>query len=125
SSDDQSAAESRSGQFVEKEVDSGNPPVPGNDEISPGVSRRLTGAARYPSDPPGIAQFLGLGNWLISKVRVSRLDGARDAIDLVASTMGSTFGVVEYTIFGEDLVDGRASPRGVIFTENVAKISDQ
>jgi hypothetical protein len=36
-------------------------------------------------DPPGIAQFLGLGNWLISKVRVSSLDLARDAMDLVAA----------------------------------------
>ena len=27
-------------------IKGGNPPVPGNDEISSGVSRRLTGAAR-------------------------------------------------------------------------------
>src|SRR5438132_10580806 len=117
--------DSSSGQLVEKEIDSGNPPVTGNEEIRPGVSRRLTGAARYPSYPPGIAQLLGLGNWLISKVRMSSLDGARDAIDLVASTMGAAFGVVENAIFGEDLVDGRASPRGIVFTEDVAKISDQ
>jgi hypothetical protein len=54
-----------------------HPAVSGNDEISPGVSWRLTRAARYPLDPPAIAQFFGLGNWLISKVRVSRLDRAR------------------------------------------------
>ena len=41
--------DSSSGQLVEKEIDSGNPPVTGNEEIRPGVSRRLTGAARYPS----------------------------------------------------------------------------
>ena len=123
--DDPRPVGSSSGQIVEKEIDRGNPPVPGNDEIRPSISWRLTGAARYPSDPPGIAQFLGLGNWLIAKVRMSSLDGARDAIDLVVSTMGVAFGVVEHAIFGPELVDGRASPRGVVFTEDVAKISDE
>jgi hypothetical protein len=74
-------------QLVEKEIDGSNPAVPGNDEISPGVSRRLPRAARYPLDAPAIAQFLGRGNWLISKVRVRRLDRARDAIDLVPATV--------------------------------------
>jgi hypothetical protein len=46
----------------------GNPAMAGNDEISPGVSWRLTRAARYPSDPPAVARFLGFGNWLIPKV---------------------------------------------------------
>jgi hypothetical protein len=32
--------------LVEKEINGGNPPIPGNDEISPGVSWRLTRAAR-------------------------------------------------------------------------------
>src|ERR1035438_7098937 len=113
--DDRRTVASDSGQLVEKEINGGNPPVPGDDEISPGVSRRLTGAARYPSDPPRIAQFLGLGNWLIAKVRMSSLDGARDAIDLVVSTMGAAFAIVEHAIFGPELVDGRASPRGVVF----------
>ena len=54
-------------QLVEKEINSSNPAVPGNDEISAGVSRRLTRAARYPLDPPPIAHFLGLGYWLIIK----------------------------------------------------------
>jgi hypothetical protein len=36
-------------------------------------------------DAPAIAQFLGLGNRLVSKVRMSALDRARDAIDLVAA----------------------------------------
>ncbi|HEX6502858.1 MAG TPA: hypothetical protein VF011_06385 [Terriglobales bacterium] len=48
---------------------------------------RLTRAARYLSDPPAIAQLLGLGDWLISKVMVS-LDRARDVIDLVEPTVG-------------------------------------
>jgi hypothetical protein len=36
---------------------------------------------------PAIPPFLGRGNWLISKVRVSRFDHARDAIDLVPATV--------------------------------------
>ena len=81
--------DSSSGQFVEKEIDSFNPPVTGNEEIRSGVSRRFPGTTRYPFDAYGIAQFLGLGNWLISKVRVSSLDRARDAIDLVTATVGA------------------------------------
>src|ERR1700686_3926808 len=87
-------------QLGEKEITTGNPSAPPNEESRPGVSRRLTGAARYPSYPRGISQLLGLANWLISKGRVSRLDGARDAIDLVAPTMGAAVGVVEHAIFG-------------------------
>src|SRR5207245_8808329 len=101
-----------------------NPAVPGNDEISPGVSWRLTRAARYPLDPPAIAQFLGPGNWLVSKVRVSSLDRARDAIDLVAAMVDAP-GLVEHAIFGEDLVDGRTPTRGVVSTEDVVKIAGQ
>src|SRR5213078_1302632 len=62
-----------------------------------------------PLDPPAIAQFLGPGNGLISKVRVSNLDRTRDAIDFVAATVDAS-GLVEHAIFGEDLVDGRAPP---------------
>src|SRR4029077_573167 len=75
--------------------------------------------------PPAIAQFLGPGNWLISKVRVSSPDRARDAIDLVAATVDALGGVVEHAILGEDLVDGRAPTRGVVFTEDVVKIAGQ
>src|SRR5882762_5269579 len=107
-----------------KEMNGGNPALPGNDEISPSVSWRLTRAARYPLDPPGIAQFLRRGNWPISKVRVCSLDRARDAIDLVAATIDA-LGLVEHAIFGEDLVDGRAPTRGVVFTEDVVKIAGQ
>src|SRR4029077_4858379 len=108
-----------------KEIKVGNPSVPGNDEISPSVSGRLTRAARYPLDPPAIAQFLGLGNWLISKVRVSGPDRARDAIDRFAATVGLPGRIVEHAIFGEDLVDGCAPTRGVVFTEDVVKIAGQ
>src|SRR5881409_1489938 len=105
-------------------MNGGDPAVPDNDEISPGVSWRLTRTARSPVDPPAIAQFRGPGNYLISKVRVSSLDRARDAIDLVAATVDAP-GLVEHAIFGEDLVDGRAPTRGVVFTEDVVKIADQ
>src|SRR5213075_2208983 len=57
-------------------------------------------------------------------VRVSSLDRARDAIDLVAATVHAP-GLVEDAIFGEDLVDGRAPTRGVVFTEDVVKIAGQ
>jgi hypothetical protein len=102
----------------------GNPAVTGNDEISPGISWGIARAARYPLNPPAIAQFFGLGNWLISKVRVSSLDRARDAIDLVAAAVDA-LGFVEHAIFGENLVDGSTTTRGVIFTENVVKVADQ
>src|SRR2546429_6723042 len=102
-----------------------NPAVPGDDEIGPGVSGRLTGAAVSPLHPPAIARFLGPGNWLISKVRVSSLDCARDAIDLVAATVDAFAGVVEHAVFGVDLVDGRAPTRGVVFTEDFVKIAGQ
>jgi hypothetical protein len=75
-------------------------------------------------DPPAIAQFLGPSNWVISKVRVSSLDHARDTIDLVAATVDAPR-FVEYAIFGEDLVNGCAPTRGVVFTEDVVKIAGQ
>jgi len=109
--------------LVEKEIKGGNPAVPCNDEISPSVSWHLTRAARYPSDPSAVAQFLGPGNRLISKVRVSSLNRARDAINLVAATMDA-LGLVEHTIFRENLVDGRAPTRGVVFAENVVEITE-
>jgi len=42
----------------EKEVKGSDSAVPNNDEISPGLSWRLIRAARYPLNPPSIAQFL-------------------------------------------------------------------
>jgi hypothetical protein len=80
------AAESSSGQLVEKEVESGDAAVAGDEEISSGIRRRHAGAARYPFDAAAIAQFLGLGNGLILKVGVSRLDRAGDAVDFVAAS---------------------------------------
>jgi hypothetical protein len=45
---------------------------------------------------------------------VSSPDRARDAIDLVAATVDALGRVVEDAIFGEDVVDGRAPPLGVV-----------
>jgi hypothetical protein len=73
---------------------------------------------------PAIAQFRGRGNWLISKVRLSSLDHARHAVDLVTAPV-DTPGLVEHAVFGEDLVNGRAPARGVVFTEDVVKIADE
>ena len=75
-------------------------------------------------DPPAIAQFLRFCNWLISKVRVSSPDRARDAIDLVAATVDAP-GLLEHAIFGEDLVNGRAPTCGVPLTEDIEEIPDQ
>jgi hypothetical protein len=69
-------------------------------------------------DPPAVAQFLGLGNWLILKVRVGSLDRARDAINFVAATVDAPE-LVEHAVFGEYLLDGRTPTRGVVFTEDV------
>jgi hypothetical protein len=64
---------------------------------------------------------------------VSSPESARDAIDLVAATINAPTlppgldaitGIVEHAIFGEDLVDGGAPTRGVVFAEDVAKIPD-
>src|SRR5437879_3493040 len=112
-------------QLVEKKINGGNPAIPGNDEISTSVCWRLARAARYPLDPPAIAHFLRLGYWLISKVRVSSLDLARDSIDLVAASVDTSLGIVEHAIFGEDCVNRRAPPGRVVLTEDVVKIAGQ
>src|ERR1700740_3248531 len=114
-----------SGELVEKEIKGGNPAVPGNDEISPPVSWRLTRVARYPADQPAIARFRRLGNWLISEFRVSSFDRARDAVDFVTATIDSLAGVVENAIFSVNLVDGGAPASGIVFTEDITKIADQ
>src|SRR5207249_10347182 len=101
---------------VEKEIKGGNPAVPGDDEISPGVRWRLTRAARYPLDPPAVAQFLGSSNWLVSKVRMRSPDRARDAIDLVAATVDAPPGIVEHAIFSVDLGGGCATKQEIVIT---------
>src|SRR5579864_3752433 len=110
---------------VEEKIQRGDPAVARNDEIGSGVSRRLARTPRHPWNSSAIAQFFGLGNWLIPEIWMSRLDRARHPLDLVAASVGAAVGVVEHAIFGEELVDRRPPPRRVVFTENVAKIAYQ
>src|SRR5580658_6465540 len=114
-----------SGQLVEEEINGGNPTAPSDDEIRSGVGWRIARAARYPWDPPTIANLLGLGNWLIAKVGMSRLDSACDAVDLVAATVDTLAGIVENDIFGVELVHRCASPLRVVFTEDVPKVPNK
>jgi hypothetical protein len=51
-------------------------------------------------------------------------DRARHAIDLVAAPV-DTPRLVEHAVFGEDLVNGHAPARGVVFTKDVVKIAGQ
>jgi hypothetical protein len=76
-------------------------------------------------DAPAIAYFLGLGYWLISKVRVISHDRARDSIDLVAASVDASLGIVEHAIFGEDLVNRSAPTRRVVLTEDIVKTAGQ
>ena len=46
-------------------------------------------------------------------------------MDLVAPTVDAPAGIVEDSILGEDLVDGRAPTRGVVLAEDVVKIAGQ
>src|SRR5260370_30902195 len=110
-------------QLVEKEINGGNPAVPGDDEISTGVGWRLTRPARYPLDSSAVAHFIRLGDGLISKVRVSSLEFTRDTIDLVAASVDASLWIVQRAIFREDFVDCRAPARRVVLTEDVVKIA--
>jgi hypothetical protein len=67
------------------------------------VCWRLTRAARYPLDQPAIAHFLRLDYRLISKVRMSSLDRARDTTDPVAASIDASRRIVEHAILRVDL----------------------
>ena len=56
---------------------------------------------------------------------MSRLDRARDAIDLVTATVNAGFWIVEDTILIPEVIDGRAPTRGIVFTEDVAEIANE
>ena len=56
---------------------------------------------------------------------MSRLNDARDAVDLVAAAVNAAFGFVENSVFVEYLIDRRAPARGIAFFENVVQIAKQ
>src|SRR5258707_2926849 len=94
--------------LVKEEIDGGNFAVPDDHEIGSGISWRPARAARYPPDPTAIAYLLRRGERLILEVRMSSLDQASDAVDLVTATV-STLGLIEHSVFVEDLID-RCAP---------------
>jgi hypothetical protein len=55
---------------------------------------------------------------------VSSPDHAGNTINLIAAAMNA-LRLIEHTIFGEDLVDCRAPPHGIAFTEDVVEIAEQ
>src|SRR6266702_1050036 len=89
-------------ELVKEEIDGGNFAVPDDYEIGSGVSWWPARAARYPPDPTAIAYLLRRGERLILEVRMSSLDHACDAVDLVTA-MVSTVRFVEHSVFVEDL----------------------
>jgi hypothetical protein len=112
------------GKLVKEEIDGGNLAVPDDYEIGSGVSWRLARAARYPPDPTAIAALLGPGERPILEVRMSSLDDAGDAVDLVTAAV-SAVRFVEHRVFVEDLIDRCASTHGVDLTEHVVEIAKQ
>src|SRR6185295_3649801 len=113
----------QSRKLVEEEIDGGDPAVPCNNEIGPGVRWRLARGARHPLAPRSVAQFLRRGDRLILIVWVSGLDYAGDAVDRVATTVDPLVGVVEHGLFIVELVDGRATTRRVFFAEDITEIA--
>src|SRR6476660_9362566 len=109
-------------ELVKEEIDGGNSAVPNDYEIGSGVRWRLARAARHPPAPTAIAYCLRRGERLIFEVRVSRLDHACDAVDLVTAAI-STVRLVEHRVFVEDFIDRCASTDGVDLTEHVVEIS--
>jgi hypothetical protein len=97
--------------------------IAGNDEIGPGVSWRLARAALHPADPPTVARYFGLANWLIAKVRVGSPELARDAVDLAAATKYTALWVIEYRVLVNHLMDCSATTHRVIFAKYFAQIT--
>jgi hypothetical protein len=52
------------------------------------------------------------------------LDCAGDSLDFIATVISAP-GLIEDAVFGEDLVDGRASARRIVFAEHVMQIAGQ
>jgi len=115
---------SSSRKLVKEEIDGGNLAVPDDYEIGSGVSWRLARATRHPPYPTAIAYLLRRGERLILEVRMSSLDHACDAVDLVTATV-STVRFVEHSVFVEDLIDRCAPTHGVDLTEHLVEIAKQ
>src|SRR5882757_6454652 len=105
-------------ELVKEEIEGGNFAVPDDYEIGSGVSWRLSRAARHPPDPTAIAALLRRGQRLIFEIRMSSLDQACDAGDLVTAAVGAV-GFVKHGVVLEYLVDRCASTHGVNLTEHV------
>src|SRR5258707_4974905 len=88
------------GKLVEKHIDGGYFAVAGDKEIGSCVLGRLAWRAGHPADPPRIADLLGRRDRLISKVGMSGLDLAGDAVDFVAAAMSAAVRVVKHPVFG-------------------------
>src|SRR5215510_4332119 len=107
---------------VKEEIEGGNLAVPGDDEIGSGVSRRLARTARHPTNPAAVLYHLRRGERLISEVRMTGFDHARDAVDLVATAVNAV-GLVEYGVFMEDLVDRCSPTQGINLAEHIMEVA--
>ena len=68
---------------VEEEVKCGDPAIASNDEVGSCIGRRLARPARYPSDAPGVMQFVRFGRGRVLEVGMGRPDRTRDSINLL------------------------------------------
>jgi hypothetical protein len=109
-------------ELVKEQIDGSNFALPHDYEIGSGVSWRFARAARHPPDPAATAYLLGRGERLILEVRMSSLDHASDAVDLVTTAV-RTATFVKHSVFVEDFIDRRASTHGVDLTEHVMEIA--
>jgi hypothetical protein len=50
---------------------------------------------------------------------VSRFNHARDAFDFLVAAVGTTCGVVKYSIFGPEFLNGRVPASWVVFAKHV------
>src|SRR5437773_7215719 len=108
-------------ELVKAEIGGGTFSVPDDYALGSGVGWWLARAARHPPDPTAIAYLLRRGERLILEVRMSSLDHACDAVDLVTATV-STVRFVEHSVFVEYLIDRSASTHGVDLTEHLVEI---
>src|SRR5258706_1172616 len=111
------------GKLVEKHINGGYFAVAGDKEIGSGVLGRLAWRAGHPADPPRIADLLGRRDWLITKVGMSGLDLAGDAVDFVAVAMRAAVRVVEHPVFVPDLVDRLAPAYWIDLGKHVTKVA--